>query len=424
VALDFIDASSLVEGLTHQMISNLLCLFLLNNASFEFYDDINLITEGSSELISLDAYFLLMSGIRHNAPSLEKDMNKVINTLRNKAFILEDIEYLPRYKFSKSEKQICQKLLNESQTLEKIKNWGNLDLLSIKTVLYVLLLTKQIKIGNMQEDSKKNNAVTILESVAPDAVTGSYPPQILELRKQIEEKAVQNSSLNYYQMLGIQNNASEGEIRKAYFKLVKIFHPDRSSKQGFGDLRDTLAYIFANLSEAHNTLNDIDKREAYDLFLTSKKVISKEEEEEIKVREVLSAESSYQKALVFLRQEKYQEAHDFLKIALDGVSNESEYVALDAYRRFKQGEKNLDRLIEILREAKDSNPKSWRIHFYFGIILKANQRIMEARNAFQKVVDLSPHNIEAAREIRLIDMRRKNSGKQKKPGFWKKIKSK
>ena len=60
--------------------------------------------------------------------------------------------------------------------------------------------------------------------------------------------------MDYYQILGINENASQDEIKKAYKKLAMKNHPDRG-----GDTQK-----FQEISQAHDTLSDPQKRQQYD----------------------------------------------------------------------------------------------------------------------------------------------------------------
>ena len=63
---------------------------------------------------------------------------------------------------------------------------------------------------------------------------------------------------DYYEVLGVGENASPGEIKKAYRRLAKKYHPDANS----GDLAATER--FKEISEAHRILSDSDRRKQYD----------------------------------------------------------------------------------------------------------------------------------------------------------------
>ena len=65
---------------------------------------------------------------------------------------------------------------------------------------------------------------------------------------------------NYYETLGVDKNASQDEIKSAYRKLVKKYHPDLHP----GD--EKAAEKFKEINEAHEVLSDEKKRKNYDTF--------------------------------------------------------------------------------------------------------------------------------------------------------------
>ena len=66
----------------------------------------------------------------------------------------------------------------------------------------------------------------------------------------------------YYELLGINKNADENEIKKAYRKLAIIYHPDKSP----ADKKEEYTEKFKKISEAYEVLSDPEKKKKYDMF--------------------------------------------------------------------------------------------------------------------------------------------------------------
>ena len=65
---------------------------------------------------------------------------------------------------------------------------------------------------------------------------------------------------DYYEILGVQRNSSDDDIKKAYRKLAMKYHPDRNKGDKSAEAK------FKEINEAYETLKDPQKKAAYDQY--------------------------------------------------------------------------------------------------------------------------------------------------------------
>lgn len=65
---------------------------------------------------------------------------------------------------------------------------------------------------------------------------------------------------DYYEVLGLNKNADQNAIKKAYRKLAKKYHPDTNAGNAVAEEK------FKEVTEAYNVLSDTEKKKLYDQF--------------------------------------------------------------------------------------------------------------------------------------------------------------
>lgn len=68
---------------------------------------------------------------------------------------------------------------------------------------------------------------------------------------------------DYYEVLGIDRNASDDDLKKAFRKLARQYHPDLQSTD---PQKKVAEEKFKEINEAYEILSDADKRKRYDMF--------------------------------------------------------------------------------------------------------------------------------------------------------------
>ena len=122
-----------------------------------------------------------------------------------------------------------------------------------------------VKVEGLAEEPKRETPLRKLD--APKATPGVIDEALidpdLELEVEVQRRILlfeSNLSLSYYEILGVEEDAETKDIKKAYFKLSREFHPDRYFRRNIAGYVDRLERIFKKVLECYEILSDPELR--------------------------------------------------------------------------------------------------------------------------------------------------------------------
>jgi curved DNA-binding protein CbpA len=209
---------------------------------------------------------------------------------------------------------------------------------------------------------------------------------------------------NHYEILGVERDAAPSVVQTAFFRLAKRWHPDRLGSD-FSDVKDLAVRVFARMTEAHQTLsNDVERRE-YDRLLGGPGPTAEQEE----VQRVLRAVTAFQKADVLAKRGNLAEAEKQAQLAVENDPEQAEYVALYAdilsQNPERQKENKFADLLKMVNEARKRQQDNMKIRLYRARVLARSGDLHGAYREYRNIVERDANNVEAAREVRLYEMR-------------------
>jgi hypothetical protein len=226
------------------------------------------------------------------------------------------------------------------------------------------------------------------------------------LKTKILERAEAITSQNFFQMLGVEEGASVEVCQKAFLGLAKLWHPDRLPA-ALVDVKDACSKVFAHITEANAVLTDGKKRQEY---MTLMKDGGATPDDQQKIQTILEAATEFQKAEILMKRNATDpQVFALVKRAVALDPEQVDYMALLAWLEAQlpqwQSKTKTAEKILVLDSCLKKNPNCERAYFYRAMLHKRNEDQRKAIADFKKAADLNPRNLDAAREIRLYNMR-------------------
>lgn len=259
----------------------------------------------------------------------------------------------------------------------------------------------------------QNMGIGPLAGRPPPAAPGAEPPAgpaaqavaasaaELELRRAFEAAAPRARSSDLFTRLGLEKGAPRERVRQAYFQLAKQFHPDRFLAPGLGDLATGVKELFAALNEAYETLTDEKLRGEW-LARSARAPAT----QTVSAERVAGASIDFQKGEACLRTRDFTRARGFYEAAVRGHPRADYQAALAWALWFDPKAPDRARAKETLAAAL-RDPSSDRAAYTGATIARDEGDDPQAEHLFRLALKANPGHVEAEREIRLIEARRR-----------------
>ena len=219
--------------------------------------------------------------------------------------------------------------------------------------------------------------------------------------------------LDPFQVLGVDRAATDADIKKAYFKLAKQYHPDKYYDREANRGNASADKLFTLIQHAFEKIQSAEARAAY---IRAQEQSAAHQQAVEEAQRIMKAETAFQKAEVLARRRKYDEAFPLYQEACDlhpdapdfwGKWGWSEFVSAwpDNKTQADAGQAKLERAITDKRASAD-------IYFLLGRVYKIREIKAKAVSMFERAVALNPRHIDAKKEL---DMLRKTMPAAKEP---------
>jgi curved DNA-binding protein CbpA len=250
-------------------------------------------------------------------------------------------------------------------------------------------------------------ATAASSSIPPPISSGrrsGIPPASAALVDVLEEirRRLEHKRANYYGVLGVEVNATGADIRAAFTPLAKRFHPD-SLTRSVPEARELAPQLFAQIMEAFRVLSDPFRRAEYDRDLRAG---SAPEVDLEPLRRLYRGMVRPHRAEALLTAGNVEAAEQEVRRALDASPDEPELLALSALIQAQKPDANTRQLWALIDAAENRAPSNPKVHYYRGLFLQRLGKHASALQEFRQVVELDPHHIDAARQVRLYEKTR------------------
>ncbi|HSP18404.1 MAG TPA: DnaJ domain-containing protein, partial [Myxococcaceae bacterium] len=229
------------------------------------------------------------------------------------------------------------------------------------------------------------------------------PPRSLEdaeLAEAIEARhALLSRDPDRFAVLGLMPGAGRDDVKRAFIELAKVFHPDRLPRS-LALLQPKAARVFDAIREAQEfLLDDVRRTEHAHAHAGS---------EPAPTLDPGAAAELLVAGEMAMRRREYAQAEAFFRQAHQADPRPAT-LAAEAWAVYMDPSRRSDspRARAMMVDALKADPDCDRAHYQLGVIARVEGDVDRAERHFREAVRSNPRHLEAAQELRLLEMRRR-----------------
>ena len=281
VSLGLLSSHQVQAGLEEQMRRIICSLFTWDEGAFRFQEEARPVV--SDMPVDLPTVPIILEGTRKMTPwTVERELGD----LSRVASCTKDPRVIAHYANLTPEEGFVLSRVDGTLTLSDIVSVSPLTELDTLRSLYGLLSSGFLDVGAKSREvapsernktpmapmpppaakrASKPTATAKPTASAPSATQQtSRPEETSWIREEIEAKYRSLSSGTYYDWLEIRKTEDLKEIKRAFARLIKKYHPDRHQSPDLAPLRKQLEAIVTKVTQAHEALGQQVTKRRYD----------------------------------------------------------------------------------------------------------------------------------------------------------------
>lgn len=378
VELGFLTPQTLVDGVKLQVKQIILSLFRVRMGTYRFDEaplpmaDIIPLQMSTGNVILEGVTSLEWQAIRKSLPA----PTTIVRPATDPSCLFQDASLT-------DEQRTVFSFIDGKRSIEEICGLSGVGDFNALKAMYLLLSLRMAEIGKIKTDAEMEFAREAVreavrparekkEEKRPEEPSRPAEPEVVATREMIQEAYDNLAARDHYQVLGVTVTSTAQQVKHAYFRLAKSYHPDRHFDPAMSDMKSKLEALFDRIHKAYTTLSDQVRRAEYDAAAAKKTAQPQ--------RPAASDE------FVEKRGEDYQE--HYKENAARAVEQFN-----SGMREFKTG--NYWGAVESFTWATRLDPIKAPYFYYQGLcLMNIPRRKHEAEESLQKAIEIDPTKIE------------------------------
>jgi curved DNA-binding protein CbpA len=211
---------------------------------------------------------LILEGIRNlDWKGVRKSLPSIMTILRpstDPSILFQSVQL-------EQDQQSVFSLLDGRKSIQEICVQSGIGDFNTLKAIYALLALRMAETGELKTEEDKIVSEVVRETVV---TRKGKEENTAALEICVTKETIQNAfdSLgrqNHYEVLEVGHGATALEIKKAYFHLAKLYHPDRHFEPEMSDMKEKLEALFTRIHDAYETLSSPAARDQYNIDLAS-----------------------------------------------------------------------------------------------------------------------------------------------------------